>query len=137
MYRDHYSECPVCSGRLEQARSVWRCNGCNGCWVEERILVDMVLRMRDGLGPTVLEFAPCATAEAVRACPSCRDAMAQVTLEGVALDRCDKHGIWFDESELQVTLEAAGLDRPREEYWAGDLRPPEDNFWSMFWTKLG
>ena len=129
MYRDSFKHCPACGVRLEQARSVWRCSACKGCWVEERILADMVLRMRDGTGPTSLAFLSRTTADGVRACPSCGKGMAHVALEGVELDRCADHGIWFDGRELQTTLHEAGLERPPA--------PGADiGFWSSFWSSL-
>ena len=33
--------------------------------------------------------------------------MTPCALRGVALDRCESHGIWFDDAELQRVLELA------------------------------
>jgi Zn-finger nucleic acid-binding protein len=38
------------------------------------------------------------------ACPTCSVAMETVLLFDVAVDRCGKHGIWFDAQELAVAL---------------------------------
>ncbi len=76
MYRDKFKACPACDGRLEEARSTWRCPNCTGLWIEERVFVQMV------------------------------------SYEGMALDRCADHGIWFDEPELQRVLQSAAENRP-------------------------
>lgn len=136
MYRDRVQQCPRCRAGLEQSGSVWRCGECTGCWIEERILSEMVLRMRDGLGSTALPFVARTAPEPVRACPSCGGAMAHVSLEGVELDRCAEHGIWFDARELETTLHRAGTNRPANDDWAPDFRPEghvDPGFWSSFW----
>jgi Zn-finger nucleic acid-binding protein len=43
----------------------------------------------------------------VRACPECGTAMATVKLGSVALDRCEAHGVWFDDKELAALLKQA------------------------------
>jgi Zn-finger nucleic acid-binding protein len=140
VYRDQFIHCPACGAELKQAGSVWRCDGCSGCWVEERILADMVLRMRDGEGQSAIAFEPRATSEAARGCPRCRDRMDPVVLHAVELERCAKHGIWFDAKELQVALQRAGESKPAHENWVSpDLRPETDDdwgFWGSFWDPM-
>lgn len=39
-------------------------------------------------------------------CPKCRNAMHEISFEGVVLDFCDScQGIWFDKDELAFTME--------------------------------
>jgi hypothetical protein len=37
----------------------------------------------------------------------------EVVRGSVALDRCDRHGIWFDDPELEQLLSAAAPGNPR------------------------
>jgi len=89
--------------------------------VDERILADMVLRMREGAGQSALRFESRTTGDALRACPSCNRGMDPVGLDGVALDRCAKHGIWFDAKELETALQRAG-----------DGETSQDSDWSLW-----
>lgn len=43
----------------------------------------------------------------VRACPECGANMQTVKLGTVALDRCEPHGVWFDDKELAALLKQA------------------------------
>lgn len=59
-----------------------------------------------------LSFEPLPAQGPARLCPVCEQRMSSVTLERIPLDRCDKHGIWFDPEELQRVLEHAGETLP-------------------------
>ena len=41
-------------------------------------------------------------------CPACAAVMTSEPLEGLALERCGEHGVWFAAHELQTVLERAG-----------------------------
>jgi hypothetical protein len=43
--------------------------------------------------------------EPFRRCPDCEQAMYQVQLEKVVVQRCKDHGVWFDAGELEQVLE--------------------------------
>ena len=98
----------------------------------------MVQRMRDGHGEAELYFTPQLRPEHVRSCPSCGGAMAHDDLEGVPVDRCVDHGIWFDEAELQAALHTAGINRPPDDNGASYLGPSGVRggswFWAAFWS---
>ena len=71
----------------------------------------MLLRM---LPPPPRVFGALALSEVARtgntlACPTCGEAMKPTTIHEVELDRCAKHGVWFDEDELRITLYRSGL----------------------------
>ncbi len=71
----------------------------------------MLLRM---LPPPPRVFGALALSEVARtgntlACPTCGEAMKPTTIHAVELDRCAKHGVWFDEDELRITLYRSGL----------------------------
>ena len=44
-----------------------------------------------------------------RECPVCALAMSVEASDGVTIDRCADHGIWFDGGELAAVLEHAGM----------------------------
>jgi Zn-finger nucleic acid-binding protein len=72
-------------------------------WLREDVLTEMVTSMLPALTRwSQLTFAP---AEGDRlACPSCREVMTPAQMHGILVDRCDKHGIWFDPTELEMVL---------------------------------
>ncbi len=99
--------CPRCAQALEQDGAAAGCKACGGVWLEQARLVDMLREMR--VEPTVPVFAVRAGADRC-ACPTCGELMIAVSLEGVDLDRCAAHGVWFDAQELERTLQAAADD---------------------------
>lgn len=70
-------------------------------WVPEAILVEMFRDMHGGLAGTKAliprdgELLPC---------PSCQEGMKPMLLETVAVEHCEKHGVWFDDQELGWAL---------------------------------
>ena len=100
--------CPVCQGHpLSFQGERWGCERCNGSFVENPALVEMV---------TAMTNAPWDLPEAVgkageRKCPACAGAMLREIVETVAIDRCAAHGVWFDADELQKLLEQAGMHK--------------------------
>lgn len=113
MYRDSFDKCPRCGVALVDARSARGCRECGGLWVDEGVLTEMILEMLPPRPLSRLALAVLDRAEAPMACPSCSERMEAVALHGVPLDRCAKHGIWFDARELEETLRrVAEPDRP-------------------------
>lgn len=45
-----------------------------------------------------------ATRADLLACPACTEPMQPCTLHQIDIDRCPKHGVWFDPHELRVAL---------------------------------
>jgi Zn-finger nucleic acid-binding protein len=112
-FRDSFDQCPRCGITLEDAQSARACRNCSGVFVEEPVLAEMILEM---LPPGL--FGTLALSEVKRtgaqlACPQCGDAMKPTTIHGVELDHCAKHGVWFDQDELRLTLYRVALpDNP-------------------------
>ena len=79
-----------------------RC-ACGAVWLSEDKLVEMAQDMKGSL--VALPWQ--AREGAPRGCPQCSAAMLTVSLDGVELDRCAAHGIWFDAEELQKVLQRA------------------------------
>jgi Zn-finger nucleic acid-binding protein len=80
-------------------------------FLEEPVLAEMIREMLPppprAVGALALSVAK-RTGEAL-ACPQCGDAMKPTTIHEVELDHCTKHGVWFDQEELRITLYRAGL----------------------------
>lgn len=95
-------------------------------FVEGPVLAEMILRM---LPPPPRAFGPLSLSEVKReaqalACPSCGDPMTPTTIHEVELDHCPKHGVWFDQDELRLTLYrvADPANPPPFGEW---IKPPE------------
>ncbi|HEY5922620.1 MAG TPA: FHA domain-containing protein [Kofleriaceae bacterium] len=103
-YRDAFETCPRCGVTLVDARSARSCPQCRGLWVEEPVVAEMVLAMLPPQPLSRLELAVLAPTGDPAACPTCKEPMHATTIHNVLLDRCAKHGVWFDGEELQEAL---------------------------------
>lgn len=51
-----------------------------------------------------------------RNCPTCHEPMRTVTDNGVSIDTCDDHGVWFDKGELEQFIDrVVELEEPDSE----------------------
>lgn len=103
-FRGHDLTCPRCAGaKLEFEGMRWSCATCSGAFVEDAALAAMVSDV------TNAEWKlPAASGKpGERRCPVCATAMIQQDLEATPIDRCAAHGVWFDDDELQATLQHA------------------------------
>lgn len=107
MYRDSFEKCPRCGVELVDARSARGCRACGGLWIEEPVLTEMILKMLPPRPLSRLVLAVIDRSGAPIGCPTCGDVMEPVSIHEVILDRCVKHGIWFDALELQEALRSA------------------------------
>ncbi len=92
--------CPVCDAPLQEAGSTSRCLLCEGAWVAEDALV-AILEQR---ASTLVELPWEARPDKPRPCAECKTEMQTVSLGSVALDRCARHGVWFDMNEMTQLL---------------------------------
>jgi len=93
--------CPTCDTKLAFIGDRWACDACTGSFVETGALDAMVSEMSKELWhlpDPVGDVGP-------RVCPACKAKMVLEKLEGVTIDRCGDHGVWFDEGELAEVLE--------------------------------
>ncbi|MEZ4402593.1 MAG: zf-TFIIB domain-containing protein [Kofleriaceae bacterium] len=101
--------CPACAdAALGCQGDRWVCARCAGCFVEDAALVAMVTAMASA----PWDLPPVAGPPGLRPCPVCATAMMTERLEGVAIDRCAAHGVWFDDAELQAALLHVGAEPP-------------------------
>jgi Zn-finger nucleic acid-binding protein len=106
-------ECPACRLALAYQGDRWGCQKCRGLYVENEALVAMVREM--ALAPWELPASSGKPGE--RACPICKTPMRTELLEGVTVDRCDIHGVWFDEHELEQALHHSSPPPPGLGAW--------------------
>jgi len=111
VYRNRYEQCPRCQLALEQSGSVQACSQCAGHWVSADVLREMAEAMQVPPRPVTIELDPHRGPKLP--CPKCQVPMETWLLHGVAIDRCDGHGLWFDRTELQAVLYAT-TGRPIE-----------------------
>lgn len=97
--------CPRCSITLDAYRSgMWRCPACTGVLVTDAALQESLLEA----GSTAVMVGGAARpSDGLRACPRCGDAMAAIWWSQQPVDRCERHGTWFDPDELAPVLRAA------------------------------
>ncbi|HOJ15504.1 MAG TPA: zf-TFIIB domain-containing protein [Deltaproteobacteria bacterium] len=103
--------CPACTSNLVTLElngvEVDYCFTCQGIWLDNGEL-ERLLSMAEGDEGMVSGLMPAAVSEKRRRCPVCRRVMEKVETKrqgGVLLDRCDRHGLWFDRLELRKVLE--------------------------------
>lgn len=129
LYRDRMLTCPRCEATLQRraATESWLCRGCGGVAVEISELIRILARFAPDLVPhggvRGLETrALAATAPALR-CAACNQPMTPVELHGVRLERCYQDQlVWFDETQLDVVIDAAIADHEARKGWGRRLR---------------
>ena len=113
-YGDKTLRCPQCADRqLLFMADRWGCENCRGTFVQTAALEALVTEMKHIQEIDEPWSMPAVTgAVGARACPVCVAAMTVETLDGVTIDRCPEHGVWFDPTELEVVLVREG-DPPK------------------------
>ncbi len=112
MYRDQGDRCPRCHADLIDARSVRACEECRGVWVAQPILEEMMVGMRTPPRHIALPLVAHSNRPPL-GCPVCEQPMEMWSLHDVDIDRCVRHGLWFDRDELEQVLRgAAGHPAP-------------------------
>lgn len=99
-HKDLTLACPSCDKPLAYQGDRWTCGRCHGLFVENEALVAMVSEM--ALAPWSLPATNGIAGD--RACPICKTPMVVDPVEHVAVDRCDVHGVWFEDHKLEQAL---------------------------------
>lgn len=108
-YKERTPSCPACRQiALAYAGDRWACPSCAGSFVENAAFVAMVV----DIASTPYELPAAQGTRGERECPICAERMLVEPLEGVTIDRCATHGVWFDARELAAALEHAGSHPP-------------------------
>lgn len=101
--------CRACSGAGLAGPST-RCASCGGAWLANLALLD---RVADATAQPMSGLPWQDRAEpSPRTCERCAQPLRAVALYGVALDRCDAHGVWLDRDELAQVLAEARRQTP-------------------------
>jgi Zn-finger nucleic acid-binding protein len=98
--RDAFAMCPDCDIALQTYGARLACDRCGGVLVGEaelRALLRELDPRRDIAWPA---SAPATS----RRCPCCAAMMTGVRMEGVPVEHCVAHGVWFDRGELAKVL---------------------------------
>ncbi len=106
-------ECPACGQELRAYFTRLCCDACTGIFVAHGDLSKALDDHASGSAEIGFVDGQLGT----RACPRCREPMLTCRLDAAfglehalpspELDRCAKHGVWFDVGELANVLEAA------------------------------
>ncbi|MEN9582045.1 MAG: Transcription factor zinc-finger [Pseudomonadota bacterium] len=104
--------CPRCGVGLYVAPGVgghFQCCGtCGGVLIDSRAEARIAERLQDGelhILSALMQIQGAATQAELR-CPTCQAPMQRVLAHHVAIDRCDKHGVWYDKGELESVTQA-------------------------------
>jgi Zn-finger nucleic acid-binding protein len=103
--------CPKCDHTLLERRGyAYACASCDGSFVENAALIEMVTEMtgQPWMLPSLVGTP------GLRACPACATPMVTEPIEGVPIDRCAADGVWFDAQELPQLL--ASTATPHESH---------------------
>jgi len=120
--------CPACEPRSplqsrawpDPAGNVLECTRCGGLWLSSELFVELERRARRSATSLPAPSRPLAARAAPvvsRRCPGCGQPLNRRNYggtSGVVLDRCARHGLWFDDAELDRVLgwiREGGLER--------------------------
>jgi len=108
--------CPACKHELvvveREGIEVDWCAQCHGIWFDAGELELLAEKVGTHLSPGMIGGVS-NSSEARRRCPRGRRKMEKASPESNAellLDRCPRHGLWFDAGELGVLMRALGKD---------------------------
>ncbi len=108
IYRDGGSACPRCGSGLVEDKQGLSCMQCGGTWAEERVLLETWTRIAPKL--QLPRLTPRLDRERRLPCAVCSAPMQKVMFESIELDRCEEHGVWFDDGELERLATTAMLE---------------------------
>lgn len=111
--------CPRCEGSLVKKvidkHTVDLCKSCGGVWLEHHQLsdvlgIDSISKIAKSEEAEIFKSSNSLPRQAVKylACPECNDIMDRhnfMRYSNVILDKCNKHGVWFDKHELAAVMD--------------------------------
>ncbi|HSK03644.1 MAG TPA: zf-TFIIB domain-containing protein [Kofleriaceae bacterium] len=102
------ASCPRCQVPLDAQPLVRHCGRCKGSWIAEQVLHERVAEARGAQpGRTALTWRK--EGRAALRCATCAEPMETLVVQGTPVDRCPRHGVWFDAGELAHVLAAVAL----------------------------
>ena len=100
--RDEFATCPDCAVALQAYGRRFGCDQCGGTLVSGAELLEL-LSAFDTKQTRTLEW-PRVDHPSRRRCPCCEAMMVGGRMEGVPIERCVEHGVWFDHGELAKVI---------------------------------
>ena len=96
------------------------CPQCEGVWVEKGSLsalleLPLATLSESPIGASLTADHDDLSLAPMIACPMCQEPMTRYVYcadSGITLDRCIRHGIWFDDGELSKAMDYVQLGRP-------------------------
>jgi Zn-finger nucleic acid-binding protein len=105
------ASCPRCRKvHLGDEPHVRHCPRCKGSWIAEEALHERVAEARGAAPGDRLTWRK--EARAALMCAICAEPMETLVVQDTAVDRCPRHGVWFDVNELAHVLAAVALVAP-------------------------
>ncbi len=102
------ASCPRCKVPLDDQPLVRHCGRCKGSWIAEQVLHERVAEARGAQpGRTALTWRK--EGRAALMCATCAEPMETLVVSDTPVDRCPRHGVWFDAGELAHVLAAVAL----------------------------
>jgi Zn-finger nucleic acid-binding protein len=103
------ASCPRCRKvPLDDQPLVRHCSRCKGSWIAEETLHERVAAAR-GARPGLTWHRE---ARAVLMCAICAEPMETLVVHDTPVDRCPRHGVWFDANELAHVLASVAAVAP-------------------------
>src|SRR5687767_10161461 len=91
------ARCPRCRDmQLSEQELIRHCGRCKGSWISEQALHERVGAMRGHPGAGLRWRAE---GRAALMCPTCTAPMETLVVQDTPIDRCARHGVWFDANE--------------------------------------
>ena len=101
------ANCPRCRKvALDDQPLVRHCSRCKGSWISEETLHERVAAEPSARPDGRLTWRK--EARAALMCATCASPMETLVVRDTPVDRCPRHGIWFDANELAHVLMAVG-----------------------------
>ncbi len=130
MYRDDHPPCPTCKTTSLSALTVvgverWECASCGGLWIDREALESLADKLEVPVDALLVRGA----GEEPRGCPRCKVPLRSLVVGDATLDTCPEHGLWFDRSELEATIDKLQAD-------AEAARPARERANPPWWYRI-
>ena len=110
-FRDELAECPRCGKPLDPGADRVNCENCRGVLIADKHVLQVVIdTINQPLDALPLDDRTAREPNLI--CPACRNPMAPHSLYGIAVDRCETHGLWFDGDELAQMMQKVQASAP-------------------------